>query len=359
MEGKDGSKMVTINFGIKAGNSVAYVELFGMESTEVRTVNNDRENIIVPWDKRFNESNISSVALYRKHFIRFNSLDIDETYITTYDTVMKLKEIVENYKGNIQVRGNFEKAPYINKDGNEMFITKYIIQNVYEASENDKPALKVNMDIYYNKDSVDKTDFEKEKKLYINGYVNQYLGKQYEKYIGDAARSFYVPQQFILNASQFDLTNEKQKKILDYVVGIIAKASSNKKMYHMNWECKIVSGAEEVPFDESQLTSQQKMEIELGLSTIDDFKPAGSIFGPRVDEIRLVKPLTRDEFADGTIECAETLKEFEDSIVRFVQPETLDSVVAEATNSTKDEDGTENYSKVEDESIDDILEGLL
>lgn len=355
MKSHDGSKMVSINFGVKAGNSVAYVEMFGMQMDEIRTTNNDKETIIIPWDNRFNEHNIDSVASYRKHFVRFKSLDIDETYITTYDTVMKLKEILENYSGNIQVRGNFEKTPYINKDGKEVFINKYIIQNVYEAGENDKPALKVNMEVFYNKDSIDKTEFKDTKKIYINGYINQYLGKQHEKYIGEANKTFYMPQQFILNASQFDLDNEKQKKILEYVIGIIDKASSNKKMYHMMWDCKIVSGAEEVPFDESQLTSQQKIEIELGLSTVDDFKPAGSVFGPRVDEIRLVKPVSRDEFADGTVECAETLKEFEANIVHFIEQETLDKAVEKA----QEESEKVEYSQVEDKSIEDILEGLL
>jgi hypothetical protein len=42
-----------------------------------------------------------------------------------------------------------------------------------------------------------------------------------------------------------------------------------------------VEGAEEVEFDESQLTATQKEAIELGLNTIDDFKPRNSIFGEK------------------------------------------------------------------------------
>ena len=37
------------------------------------------------------------------------------------------------------------------------------------------------------------------------------------------------------------------------------------------------------------------------MATIDDFKPRGNVFGDRIQEIRVIKPLLIDDYANGAL----------------------------------------------------------
>lgn len=326
-----GVKMASINFGINANNSTVYVEMFGIASDEIRTKNTDREDIIVPWSKRNDPNIVEGVATFRKYFIRFDSLECDEEYITSYDMILKLKEILEApYVGNICVTGTCERHPYKNKNGEIKLITRYNIQNVYEENSDRDCTLTLREEIFFNSDSIDESIFKDTKKVLVNGYFNQFFGKQNDAYIADVNRNYYVPEQYVVNFAGIDFENPQQKKLYDYIMSVLKSAKSNKKMYSLNWQCSIVAGAEEVPFDESQLTEQQKLQIELGLSTIESFKPRGSIYGPRVNEIRLVKPILNGEYANGVIELPVKLEEFEADILQLIEQESMSEVLEAA-----------------------------
>ena len=67
---------------------------------------------------------------------------------------------------------------------------------------------------------------------------------------------------------------------------------------------KVISGAEEIEFNEDCLTDKQKQYIKLGIKTLDDFKPKGKIFGDKINELRLISPTMKDEYSDGAVETA-------------------------------------------------------
>lgn len=352
--GKDGTtEMVSLNFGVKTNRSIGYVELFGMKTDIIYTIDTENEKTEIPWEDRLTPESISSVANFKKHIIKFAS-DTKE-FISDYDAACYIAEHIKDVSGQVEVSGTVEKEPYLTRNGEQRFKDRYIIKNIKEVTDQ-KPGLKIKMALYYNKDSVDRSDFKKEQIVTVDAYVLQYLrnSKNINKVIGEAGRQFFMPQRVVLNASKFDFKDPKDKAIVQYRLNEL-DVQSSKKLYCCYWECALISGAEEIEFDESQLTSKQRTQIELGLKTLDDFRPRGNIFGPRIHEIRLVDPDLRDECADGAFESDYTMDEFEDMCVHFLEPDVLDDVIEksekdshEKTEADKSDDFQINF---DDDSI--------
>lgn len=356
---KNGREFATISFGVKAGTSIVNCELFGMKNDEVYYTSNDNEKISVAWDRRNDEEILKDCRYYDKHFCRLTE---DKEFIAAYDLVEELSRVLPSYEGKVKITGNIELQPY-SKDGNSKVFTKYIIKNIYKASESDKVGLSADYDMFYNKDGIDTDSFKTDKRIYLSSYVKQYIGDNSpsSRYIdnngirgeGQKGQTVYIPMNFVLNLDKVDMENPLHKKRADYLAGELAKAKSNKKMYEQEWHCSIVSGAEEVEFDETQLTEDQKTQIDVGLATLDDFKPKGSIYGSRVEEVRLIKPNLTGRFTDGIIECEpEVLEEVESATMRFVEVESFADLVKEA-EEPEEEKKEENYAALD--AIDDLF----
>ena len=202
-----------------------------------------------------------------------------------------------------------------------MYFSKFRIQNVFAAPEERKSRLMITADLFYNKDSFDDSDFTENKKITLDCYIEQYINK-------DEGRKF-VPIQVVFSGAKYDMENERHKKLLDYKMKYIKV--NGKDMVHIPWEMVLLRGAEEADFDESMLTDAQKEQIELGIKTLDDFKPKGNIYGDRIDEFRLFDPKLEGDFADGLLKADETADEFEEKIYQPPQDESMD----EAKNNSK------------------------
>ena len=124
-------------------------------------------------------------------------------------------------------------------------------------------------------------------------------------------------------------------------------------MQHLLWECVMLNGSEAVEFDESQLTKAQKEQVELGIRKLEDFKPAGSIFGDRINEYRLFDPKLTGDFADGLVDTEMTVSEFEEVIFAPAKDEKLDDVVKKS--ETKETPPFKEDEKEEPEVDDDDL----
>lgn len=314
---KNGRKMLSMNFGIKeSDNNMAFVEAFDGEQDVIKSKNTDNENIEIKWKDRFDEDVVSTVASYRR-----TTVDLGEDFggrhefITMYDAIEYMKENLPKYNGKVTVTGQMVKEPY-----NGKYFDKFKIQSVYAVDDDKKNRLLITADIYYNKNSIDMADWKTEKKIVLDGYIQQYINK-------DEGNKF-IPQQFVFNATKYDENNEKHKQLLEYKLKYID--ISKKTMQHLLWECVMLNGAETVEFDESQLTKAQKEQIELGVRTLNDFRPAGSIFGDRVTEYRLFDPKLVGDFADGLVDSGMSASEFEEEIYVMATDEKLDDVIKKA-----------------------------
>ena len=340
---KETKKMLSMTFGIKETDmNMAFVEAFDSQQKVIKTMDTDNEKLDVDWDDRFDEDIISKVASYRKYIV---DLGDDhggrQEFITVYDMIEHLREYLPDYDGRVVVTGQFTRDWYAKK---KMYFSKFRVQNVFAAPEERKNRLLLTMDLFYNKASLDDSDFDESKKMTLDCYIEQYINK-------DEGRK-YVPIQVVFSGAKYDLENEKHKKLFDYKMKYIKV--KNKNMVHIPWEIVLLRGAEEAEFDESMLTDSQREQVELGIKTVDDFRPKGNVYGDRIDEFRLFEPKLEGDYADGVLECDDTADEFEEKIYVPAQDETMEEAKKNSKSSSKakkdeDEDDEPPFDKDDDD----------
>lgn len=347
---KETKKMLSMTFGIKETDmNMAFVEAFDSQQKVIKTMDVDNEKMDVDWDDRFDEDIIEKVANYRKYIVDLGDEHGGrQEFITAYDMIEHLREHLPNYDGRVVVTGQFTRDWYAKK---KTYFSKFRIQNVFAAPEERKNRLLLTMDLFYNKSSLDDSDFDENKKMTLDCYIEQYINK-------DEGRK-YVPIQVVFSGAKYDLENEKHKKLFDYKMKYIKV--KNKNMVHIPWEIVLLRGAEEAEFDESMLTDSQREQVELGIKSVDDFRPKGNIYGDRIDEFRLFEPKLEGDYADGVLECDDTADEFEEKIFVPAADETMEeakknskSAKSKSKKNEDDDDDEPPFDK--DEDKDDVDE---
>ena len=338
---KETKKMLSMTFGIKETDmNMAFVEAFDSQQNVIKTMDVDNEKMDVDWDDRFDEDIIEKVANYRKYIVDLGDEHGGrQEFITAYDMIEHLREHLPNYDGRVVVTGQFTRDWYAKK---KTYFSKFRIQNVFAAPEERKNRLLLTMDLFYNKSSLDDSDFDENKKMTLDCYIEQYINK-------DEGRK-YVPIQVVFSGAKYDLENEKHKKLFDYKMNMV----------HIPWEIVLLRGAEEAEFDESMLTDSQREQVELGIKSVDDFRPKGNIYGDRIDEFRLFEPKLEGDYADGVLECDDTADEFEEKIFVPAADETMEEAKKNSksakSKSKKDEDDDDEPPFDKDEDKDDVDE---
>lgn len=346
---KETKKILSMTFGIKETDmNMAFVEAFDSQQKVIKTMDVDNEKMDVDWDDRFDEDIIEKVANYRKYIVDLGDEHGGrQEFITAYDMIEHLREHLPNYDGRVVVTGQFTRDWYAKK---KTYFSKFRIQNVFAAPEERKNRLLLTMDLFYNKNSLDDSDFDENKKMTLDCYIEQYINK-------DEGRK-YVPIQVVFSGAKYDLENEKHKKLFDYKMKYIKV--KNKNMVHIPWEIVLLRGAEEAEFDESMLTDSQREQVELGIKSVDDFRPKGNIYGDRIDEFRLFEPKLEGDYADGVLECDDTADEFEEKIFVPAADETMEEAKKNSksakSKSKKDEDDDDEPPFDKDEDKDDVDE---
>ena len=346
---KETKKVLSMTFGIKETDmNMAFVEAFDSQQKVIKTMDVDNEKMDVDWDDRFDEDIIEKVANYRKYIVDLGDEHGGrQEFITAYDMIEHLREHLPNYDGRVVVTGQFTRDWYAKK---KTYFSKFRIQNVFAAPEERKNRLLLTMDLFYNKSSLDDSDFDENKKMTLDCYIEQYINK-------DEGRK-YVPIQVVFSGAKYDLENEKHKKLFDYKMKYIKV--KNKNMVHIPWEIVLLRGAEEAEFDESMLTDSQREQVELGIKSVDDFRPKGNIYGDRIDEFRLFEPKLEGDYADGVLECDDTADEFEEKIFVPAADETMEEAKKNSksakSKSKKDEDDDDEPPFDKDEDKDDVDE---
>lgn len=320
---------------IKEKNNRAYCELFGMVQDPIKSLDSDGNKISISWDDRDDADVIKSVAGYRKNVIKIGE-DRHE-FITPYDFNNFISENSDEIKGKVfTVTGAIESNVYKGKISN-----RFKIQSMYEVDpETTKNKLQTTFDYFFQSTDIDTADWNESKQININGYIKAYIDKD------NGIK--YVMQPIVFDASKIDFENEKHVKMLNYRLkqicleykdGKIVNNIKKNKIYNIPVICNYVNGAEEVEFDESQLTDNQKEAIELGISTLDDFRPKGQIYGERVVIYKISNfDITREEYSDGAIILDDKVSEFEEEIYVAPVEESLDEVVEKAESKSDDDD---------------------
>ena len=322
---KNNRKMRTVNFGVKSdGHNIGFVELFGCEQDIIKARDEDNEPVEVAWSDRFNENVLAGISNMSKYSVYLGEGFERKDFLSPFDMAEYLKDNLKAVGDKVlHVNGRITKDFF-----NGKVYDRYQVQNIFLAVEDVKPRLNVTLDLAYNRDSIDKTEWKEEKKFYLDAYTPTYIDKDHGVK--------YVSQRVCLNASKINEENPKQKEILDFRLRFLD--ISNKKMARMAWDGYLVNGSEEIPFDESQLTDVQRESVALGLKKVEDYRPRGQILGERVQEYRLVTPRLYGDYSDGIVDMDISASEFEDEMV-YVPPteERLEDVIKPEKKSEPEE----------------------
>ena len=262
--------------------------------------------------------------------------------LTELDAISILKESLPQYAETHKIKIKGDVA--LSESKGKIYINYR--PRSFELMPLETPSnLSLTLDIFFDENSVDITPLEDSKVIPVQGYVLDYDKNSSNK----SKISYYPLNNMVINARNLNLEDDKTSKILNYMVG---KFNTEPNMVHHNqFEVFLFNGADKIDVDDDssfELTPDQEMEIELGISTIDDFKPKGTVYGSNYTELRIVKPITKGQFSDGSISvCSQD--DFYQSIVKMGDNTTVEDVIKNA-NETKATDDVV--------SVDDLLEGL-
>lgn len=303
-------KMYRLHFGIKVDTSTEFVGLLDYPRDTLKTVDADFNPIEVTWADREDPDVLAKVARSRLYRTNVGCEDGKiKSFLSGYDFIKYLADVLPGNDKDLTVTGTCK----VRYDSKGILRRNYDIQAVWYRRDTEKPQLAMSVPLTYWKDCVDKSDLKETGKININGYVLQFATKEE----GDK----YLPFSVVFDTTKYNMEIPKHKALYEYKMEFVDV--KDKTPQTMLWDIRVVNGAQEVEFDESQLTKLQKMQIELGEATLDDFRPRGQIFGNRISELRLNKPLAQGDFADGMVDTGYKLSEFEDMIAVPTKDETV------------------------------------
>lgn len=311
-----------INASVAAAkNNRAYVEAMGWKNKTIKTKDTEGNSIEIDWKDRTDEDVVKKVAYYRKNIIADG--DDREEFITGYDFCEYIKEHLDELADKrCLVTGTTQENFWKGKESK-----RFQISNIYLIDEDDerKNKLEISTVLYFTKDSIDTDDFKNDKKIYINGYTQEFLsGKDIGEDKGD---NRYIPIQVILDCSRVDFENEKHLAKMKYNLlnlglaykdgKIVNNLKSNK--YYANDViigyyngAKDMGDAEEITYD--MLTDIQKLKVDCGLAKPEDFATKGRVFGDRIVEYRISTFPNKGDYENGIVTLDDTVSEFEDKI---------------------------------------------
>jgi len=330
---KNGDPYTSVSFSVASTkNNRGYVEVFGMERDKIKTYDVNDEQIEIDWEDRNSEGVLKSVR--SKNVMNFIK-DERKEFIADFDVANYIKDNIHELDGKkVVVTGQASRDFYKDKPRD-----RFTVQSVFIADDDAKTGLNIYGEFFFTKDSIDTADWKSEHKIYINGYT--------EEYISTNKKKMYVERTLVFDCSKIDWENEKHVAIVNYRLAQIGLAYENgnivnnlksKKVYKTSANISYIRGQEEIPFDESELTENQRTAIELGFKTLDDFKPKGNIYGNVKVEYKLVDFDIRDEFADGCVALKDSIETFEDNIYVPSQAESEDDVFMNKPEETKKND---------------------
>lgn len=310
IDSKRVGKMYRLHFGIKDGTSTEFVSLLDYPRDTLKTSDTDFNPIEVAWNDREDPDVLAKVARSRLYRTNVGCEDGKiKSFISGYDFVKYLADVLPGNDKDLTVTGTCK----VRYDSKGILRRNYDIQTVWYRRDSEKTQLAMSVPLTYWKDCVDKSDLKETGKININGYVLQFATKEE----GDK----FLPFSVVFDTSKYNMEKPKHKALYEYKMEFVDV--KDKTPQTMLWDVRVVNGAQEVEFDESQLTKLQKMQIDLGEATLDDFRPRGQIFGNRLSELRLNKPLAQGDFADGMVDTGYKLSEFEDMIAVPAKDETV------------------------------------
>ena len=324
---------------IEGKNNRAFLEMPGFKNDPIKTRDTNGNEIEVAWADRTDPNVMKNVAGYMKNVITLNEKRYE--FLSSIDFIAFVKEHLDEIKGKkYQFTGNVSKNEYKGK-----ITDRFQIQNMYEITdENKKNSMSITGDFFFGKDSIDTAEWSSEKKIYLNGWSEEYIDKNHKNVL--------VARQLVFDCSKINFEEERHVQILSYRLRQMGLAlDDNRKIvsrlkkgkyYKIAVICRYLNGNETAEFTEKDLTKNQAEAVALGIATVDDFRPKGQIYGDRVTILKLKDFDLRGDYTDGCVDAA--IDDFESRIYTPMQNENIDQAFSDTAMNPPEENNDNDDS---------------
>ena len=266
---RDDFTMRTLRLTIKSGEDFFNVDikgsLIGNEDTAIiksikKLPENKYENIEFKYKDR--EKYIGQLAEFKKCI--FVNGDERHEFVNEYEYSMFVHDELskeENQGKLYKIMGEIEYSEYTNPKTNEKNIyTNYKVNRIYVVKEDTEQTATATIDMLITKDAIDDSELEKNGSFKILGYVPQYLNKNQPN------RGYFQMLEYPLNMDD----EKKQKMKFNLIKGLFKVEDC--ELAKIGFKVNLINRMEEVEFDETMMTEEDRMYIEFGIMTLDDFK---------------------------------------------------------------------------------------
>lgn len=345
---KKGVPYKSIKMIVRASKSnSAFLEMFGMERDVIKTKSDDGTDLEINWNDRTDPDVIKQVTYSRKFVIAQGEERVE--FLSEIDFIDYIGVHFDEINGKrARITGEVEKNEYNGKVTNRYKIHSIYLLDEEEDKEIDEATANKNLKLkgimYFSKEDIDIADWDSEKKIRINAYSREYMGKDKN---GQAIPDRYYELPLVFDASKIDFSKETHVKMLklrlkqlccDLTADNKVKITAKNGYYSNNFVINLYQGAEEVEFTYDSLTQVQKEMVDLGMKTVDDFKPTGTSYGERIVRFKVVDFDLRNDYADGVVKEDDTRnEEIKEGIYVPVAPQlTEDAEGVDALNETEE-----------------------
>lgn len=205
---------------------------------------------------------------------------LDRTEFCEYVNKVITSEKTKDWK--FRVRGNIN---YTYSEKNDRYYQTYEVNKIYRVEDDTQTSSDVTMDFYITEDCVDDTDYSETGKALVNGYT------QY--YDQNVKANVFCP---VTLAMRFGIDADGIGK-LEYWKDIMSEFE-DEPVKHAVLKCAAINGAQKSNVTYDDLSEKTKRAIKFGAKKLDDAiaEAGGSVYGPRIQELRIVE--FGSEFSD-------------------------------------------------------------
>lgn len=230
-----------------------------------------KRRVLLPFDRRFEEKILKDISNMSKYTITYDGNRLE--FVWKDDFMDNLYDILRTLPENTiyEVTGDYTLT-YRNGKAYNNFNLRHI-----KVDNSLKPKLKMNLDLFYNYESLDEKD--KRNKFVINAYIEQYV-------FADRKREYFPLQvQFVTN--RFDFKKQTDVDIIKHRKANL-QPKKEEGFVKASWEAQYVRGAQLIMPPIETLPKDIQFEIENAGRDIREYM--SNVVGTASEFICLTRP---------------------------------------------------------------------
>lgn len=309
MSSDDNKGWKRLNFPVTDGNSVQFLDLFGMPFTTFKTYVKDGEKsskeVTVKWEDRFNPSIVDQVVSYCKYIL---DLGERQEFITEYDFLVALHDAVLN--GKVQGQKLYIRGQIVFQKYNGQVQRRFKPQFISYA-KGDTLSFDGEISFVFDSESLDMESGKEKSQVYVDGYV-----LDYDK---DAKKKVFMKETFVLDYSHInELTDADDIDTARRQLKLISSLLKVKKGYHeFGFVVKFLNGSTEQKLTLEDLSDFERDMVDAGITTLEQIQKDRGMRSEYRNEVRLIRPLL-SRYSTGVVERDDLTED--DFVVKVADP---------------------------------------